>query len=95
MESNGPSSMSRGGSGVTNASPGAVASSRHAGTTPRGHLRRIRLDRAHAELKTADPSSTVSAVAMKWGFAHQGRFAAAYCNAYDVPPFAALQDADC
>ncbi|MGA5499409.1 helix-turn-helix transcriptional regulator [Streptomyces cinereoruber] len=66
------------------------AFSRHAGTTPFGYLRRVRLDRAHAELRTADPGTTVSAVAMKWGFAHPGRFAAAY----GVPPSATLQDAD-
>ncbi|MFC7968934.1 helix-turn-helix transcriptional regulator [Streptomyces cinereoruber] len=70
------------------------AFSRHAGTTPLGYLRRVRLVRAHAELKTADPGTTVSAVAMKWGFAHQGRFAGAYRDAYGVPPSATLQDAD-
>ncbi|RSS33793.1 helix-turn-helix transcriptional regulator [Streptomyces sp. WAC08241] len=70
------------------------AFNRHAGTTPLGYLRRVRLDRAHAELKAAAPGTTVSAVAMKWGFAHQGRFAAAYRDAYGVPPSATLQDAD-
>ncbi|MFC8175447.1 helix-turn-helix transcriptional regulator [Streptomyces sp. NPDC057235] len=71
------------------------AFSRHAGSTPLGYLRRVRLDRAHAELRAADPgSTTVSAVATKWGFAHQGRFAAAYRDAYGVPPSATLQGAD-
>ncbi|MFJ5938521.1 helix-turn-helix transcriptional regulator [Streptomyces sp. NPDC093071] len=71
------------------------AFSRHAGTTPLGYLRRVRLDRAHAELKAADPGLTsVGAIAVKWGFAHQGRFAAAYRTVYGVPPSATLQDAD-
>jgi len=41
-------------------------------TTPMGYLRRIRLDHAHRELLTADPSrgDTVSAIAARWGFAH-------------------------
>ncbi|PRH80440.1 AraC family transcriptional regulator [Streptomyces solincola] len=64
---------------------------RHASTTPLGYLRRVRLDRAHADLRAADPrTASVSAVAMSWGFVHQGRFAAAYRTAYGVPPSATL-----
>ncbi|MFJ7203667.1 AraC family transcriptional regulator [Streptomyces sp. NPDC098789] len=64
----------------------------HAGTTPLGHLRRVRLARAHAELLAADPAdgTTVSGVAARWGFAHQGRFAAAHRRAYGVAPSVAL-----
>ncbi|WP_327308479.1 AraC family transcriptional regulator [Streptomyces sp. NBC_01298] len=68
------------------------AFTRHAGTTPLGHLRRVRLARAHAELLAADPASgaTVSGVAARWGFAHQGRFAAAYRQVYEVAPSVTL-----
>ncbi|MER7760971.1 helix-turn-helix transcriptional regulator [Streptomyces sp. NPDC097619] len=61
---------------------------RHLDTTPLGYLRRVRLARAHAELRAAEPggSVTVSAVAARWGFLHQGRFAAAYRLAYDRAP---------
>ncbi|MCK8680044.1 helix-turn-helix transcriptional regulator [Streptomyces lichenis] len=68
------------------------AFSRHAGTTPLGYLRRVRLDRARAELEAADPrTASVSATAMRWGFAHQGRFAAAYRRAHGIPPSASLR----
>ncbi|MFE4257910.1 AraC family transcriptional regulator [Streptomyces sp. NPDC056883] len=68
------------------------AFTRHADTTPLGHLRRVRLTRAHAELLAADPAAgaTVSGVAARWGFAHQGRFAAAYRQVYEVAPSVTL-----
>ncbi|MFF3723807.1 AraC family transcriptional regulator [Streptomyces erythrochromogenes] len=69
------------------------AFTRHAGTTPLGHLRRVRLARAHADLSSADPSgtATVAGIAGRWGFAHQGRFAAAYRQEYGVPPSVTLR----
>ncbi|MEU9233952.1 helix-turn-helix transcriptional regulator [Streptomyces subrutilus] len=67
------------------------AFARHAGTTPLGHLRRVRLARAHHDLRNADPATTrISDVALRWGFAHQGRFAAAYRERYGVPPSVTL-----
>ncbi|WP_327266189.1 helix-turn-helix transcriptional regulator [Streptomyces sp. NBC_01232] len=71
------------------------AFTRHAGTTPLGHLRRVRLARAHAELRAAEPfgPTTVAAVAGRWGFAHQGRFAAAYRQTYGVAPSVTLRAA--
>ncbi|WP_063831314.1 AraC family transcriptional regulator [Streptomyces sp. NRRL F-2664] len=64
---------------------------RHLGTTPMAYLRRVRLAQAHADLLAADPGrDTVTAIAHRWGFHHQGRFAAAYRAAYGVPPRAAL-----
>jgi transcriptional regulator GlxA family with amidase domain len=52
---------------------------RHVGMSPTTYLRRIRLRRAHEELRAADPyRRTVATVAHKWGFAHLGRFAAAH-----------------
>ncbi|MEU1280681.1 AraC family transcriptional regulator [Streptomyces sp. NPDC005805] len=65
---------------------------RHAGTTPLGYVRRVRLAHAHADLKAAAPGGPgVTAIALKWGFAHQGRFAAAYRGVYGVPPSVTLR----
>ncbi|MFF2198804.1 helix-turn-helix transcriptional regulator [Streptomyces sp. NPDC058157] len=64
------------------------AFARHAGTTPLTYLRRVRLAQVHAELRAADPAGpvTVTEVAARWGFAHAGRFAAVYRDAYGAPP---------
>ncbi|MFG2977490.1 helix-turn-helix transcriptional regulator [Streptomyces sp. NPDC048331] len=60
---------------------------RHLGTTPMAYLRRVRLAQAHDDLVAADPTrDTVTAVAHRWGFHHQGRFAAAYHRTYGVLP---------
>ncbi|MFI9594752.1 helix-turn-helix transcriptional regulator [Nonomuraea sp. NPDC052265] len=60
---------------------------RHLGTTPLGYLRQARLARAHAELKTGDPATTtVTAVAARWGFFHPGRFAQLYRAAFGCAP---------
>ncbi|MFC9266197.1 helix-turn-helix transcriptional regulator [Streptomyces zhihengii] len=64
---------------------------RHAGTTPLGYLRRVRLAHAHSDLVAATPDASVLAIATKWGFAHQGRFAAAYRAAYGNAPSATLR----
>jgi AraC-like DNA-binding protein len=58
------------------------------GTTPLGYVRRVRLDRAHIDLLNADPTrgDTVTSIAMRWGFLHQGNFAAAYRDAYGITP---------
>lgn len=61
---------------------------RHYGVTPTRYLQRIRLDRAHSELQSADPTrgDTVAAIAVGWGFAKPGRFAALYRERYGRPP---------
>ncbi|MFE7031948.1 AraC family transcriptional regulator [Streptomyces sp. NPDC057621] len=64
---------------------------RHANTTPLTYLRRVRLDGAHADLRAASPSTaTVTDIAARWGFAHPGRFAAAYRSVYGTTPAATL-----
>ncbi|MEI5011305.1 AraC family transcriptional regulator [Streptomyces sp. PmtA] len=65
----------------------------HADTTPLTYLRRVRLAHAHADLGAADPGAgaTVAAIATRWGFAHQGRFAAAYRRMYGTSPGATLR----
>ena len=61
---------------------------RHLDTTPLGYLRIVRLDRAHTDLLNADPTrgDTVGCIAMRWGFLHQGNFAASYRDAYGTTP---------
>ncbi|MFC8048127.1 helix-turn-helix transcriptional regulator [Nocardia sp. NPDC057353] len=61
---------------------------RHYDTTPMGYLRRVRLERAHAELLAADPArgDTVAVIARRWGHANLSRFAARYQRQYGQPP---------
>ncbi|BCJ39409.1 hypothetical protein GCM10010168_63430 [Actinoplanes ianthinogenes] len=64
-----------------------LAFRRHLDTTPTAYLRQIRMERAHRELVDSDPGvTTVSAVAMRWGFASHSTFAARYRSAYGIPP---------
>ena len=64
---------------------------RHLDTTPMKYLRRVRLDRAHRDLVQGDPTvTTVGAVAARWGFAHQGRFARLYRQIYGNSPHRTL-----
>jgi AraC-like DNA-binding protein len=71
-----------------------AAFQRHLGRSPMEHLRRIRLDAAHQELRDADPfhGVTVSGVARRWGFGHMGRFAAVYRARYGVTPRQTLEN---
>lgn len=60
---------------------------RHLGTSPMAHVRQVRLAQAHDELTGAEPgSTTVTAVAQRWGFAHYGRFTAEYRRRYGCSP---------
>lgn len=56
--------------------------------TPLGYLRSVRLERAHEDLRTADPAdgTTVNGIATRWGFGHPGRFASSYRARYGRPP---------
>lgn len=65
---------------------------RHLAMTPMEYLRRVRMDHAHHELLNADPGdTTVQIVAARWGFAHTGRFAAMYREAYGRNPSETLR----
>lgn len=66
---------------------------RHLDTTPLRYLRTTRLDAAHTELLAGDPTAgdTVREIAARWGFAHPGRFTAAYRAQYGEPPTATLR----
>lgn len=61
---------------------------RHLGYPPMAHLRRVRLDRAHRDLRNADPTrgDTVAAIAHRWGWASMSRFATDYRATYGNPP---------
>lgn len=65
-----------------------LAFQRHLGTTPSAYLRKVRLDRAHRDLMAASGNEpcTVTQVATRWGFHHQGRFAAYYRQAFGQNP---------
>jgi transcriptional regulator GlxA family with amidase domain len=79
---------------AVNVSPRSVqyAFRRNLGATPLEYLRRVRLDRAHRDLKAADPANdTVTAIAGRWGFSHAGRFSLAYKAAFGTAPSQTLR----
>ncbi|MGP3959792.1 AraC family transcriptional regulator [Nonomuraea sp. 3N208] len=61
----------------------------HLQTTPMAYLRKVRLARAHADLlhiAVTGSRTTVTEVALRWGFVHLGRFAALYRQTYGHVP---------
>lgn len=65
---------------------------RHLDASPMEYLRRVRMDHAHRDLVRADPTTTtVNAVAQRWGFIHPGRFSALYRQTYGRTPSATLR----
>lgn len=65
---------------------------RHLGCSPMSYLQRVRLERAHEDLRRADPArDTVASIAHRWGFAHLGRFASAYRVRYQESPSTTLR----
>ena len=65
-----------------------LAFRKHYDVTPMEYLRAVRLDRAHHELKSADPTTgvTIAAVAARVGFGHAARFSTYYRQRYGVAP---------
>ncbi|WP_440712226.1 AraC family transcriptional regulator [Gordonia sp. FQ] len=59
--------------------------------SPAGYLQRLRLRRVRADLLDGDPAATVTDVALRWGFAHLSRFAAAYREQYGELPSQTLR----
>ena len=53
----------------------------------------MRLDRAHRDLQAADPAvDTVTAIAGRWGFTHEGRFSTAYKREFGTAPSETLRN---
>ncbi|MBM9617599.1 helix-turn-helix transcriptional regulator [Streptomyces zhihengii] len=67
---------------------------RHLDTSPMAFLRRVRLERAHAQLLAGErgDGTTVAAVASRWGWTNPSHFTAAYRRAYGVAPSRTLHD---
>jgi AraC-like DNA-binding protein len=62
-------------------------------TTPTEYVRSVRLHRAHQDLIAGNHcTTTVSAVAARWGFAHTGRFAVLYRQTYGQSPHTTLRE---
>ena len=60
--------------------------------SPMLYLRRLRLQRVHAELAANSPDSvTVTMVASRWGFVHLGRFASQYRQLFGESPSETLR----
>jgi AraC-like DNA-binding protein len=65
---------------------------RHVGMAPMVYVREVRMRRAHQDLLAGDAEAvTATEVAHRWGFAHYGRFAAAYRARYGESPAATLR----
>jgi AraC-like DNA-binding protein len=65
---------------------------RHVGMPPMTYLRNLRLAQAHRTLVAAESDAvTVARIAHDAGFAHLGRFAAAYRTRYGMPPSRTLR----
>lgn len=58
---------------------------RFMGTSIGAYQRQIRLERARVEL-LRDPSASVEAVALRWGFTNAGRFSRYFRSAYGILP---------
>lgn len=56
------------------------------GVSPMQYLRDLRLERARTDLLAGMPSGGVSGVALRWGFAHMGRFSAEYKAKFGESP---------
>ena len=60
--------------------------------TPAAYLRIYRLNAAHRELLAADPAvSTVTSIALRWGFTHPGRFSLIHRKMFNETPSEALR----
>ncbi len=61
-------------------------------TTPMAHLRFVRMQRAHRDMQTPlDKNTTVTEIALNWGFAHLGRFTAEYRRMFGESPSETLR----
>jgi AraC-like DNA-binding protein len=61
------------------------------GTSPMRYLRDARYQRVREALSTAEPEQRVTAIALKWGFTHMGRFSVEYRRRFGENPSATLR----
>ncbi|MCK9514362.1 MAG: AraC family transcriptional regulator [Pigmentiphaga sp.] len=61
--------------------------------SPMQAVRSLRLERIHDELRTARAGASVTEVALRWGYCHLGRFAAAYRERFGEAPSETLRRA--
>lgn len=66
---------------------------RQCGVSPLQHLRHLRLDSVHQELRNATPTASIAGTARRWGFAHLGRFTAASEERFGESPATTLTHA--
>lgn len=64
---------------------------RFVGTPPQLYIRNRRLDGVRADLMLASAPTTVSELALEWGFTHFGRFSAEYRRRFDELPSETLR----
>jgi AraC-like DNA-binding protein len=64
---------------------------RHRGYSPMQYLRKQRMEQVRRELAEPTGGESVTSVALKWGFAHLGRFSAYYAKQFGESPSATLQ----
>ncbi|WP_129670106.1 helix-turn-helix domain-containing protein [Phytoactinopolyspora endophytica] len=64
---------------------------RHLQTTPKTHLRNVRMERVRTDLLAASPGDTTADnIAHRWGFRHYGHFTAMYTQRFNEKPAQAL-----
>ena len=63
------------------------------GMSPMAYLRKVRFERARAELLSAEGDLRVTDAATKWGFAHLGRFSIGYRRLFGESPSQTLRAA--
>ena len=56
------------------------------GFTPMAYVKRVRLEGAHADLRTAGAEQSIADIARRWGFSHLGQFARDYRMAFGKTP---------
>jgi AraC-like DNA-binding protein len=64
---------------------------REFGLSPMALSRRMRLQKARAELQAPRPAATVTGAAFRWGFTHLGRFAGEYAREFGERPSETLR----
>jgi len=59
---------------------------KYLGMTPLNYIKNRRLEKIHNELKAYSTKSSITEVAMKWGYRHLGRFSGEYYKRYGEKP---------